>query len=290
MKFIHLTDPHLVPPGERIYGLDPEARLRSAIADINKTQGDAAFVLVTGDLTHRGKPAAYALLRRALGELVIPCHLLLGNHDDRGAFRDAFPEVATDEHGFVQSVVETPAGPLLLLDTNQPGTASGWFCERRLAWLDRTLGAAKGQRAMLAMHHPPFDVVLPALDAIGLVQKAELGAVLARHAVRHIFFGHVHRPIHGTWRNIPFSTLRALNHQVALQFEPDVSGDGRRRILGSHEPAAYSIVLIDHDSIIIHVHDFLDASPRFYLSDEAQRARTTGELEGRLVIGPAVGS
>jgi 3',5'-cyclic AMP phosphodiesterase CpdA len=279
MKFIHLTDPHLVPPGEGLYGLDPEARLRAAIADVNKTQRDAAFVLVTGDLTHRGKPAAYGLLERVLGDLTIPCHLLLGNHDDRRAFRDAFPEVATDEHGFVQSIVATAAGPLVLLDTNQPGTSAGWFCERRIAWLDRTLGMLKGEQVMLAMHHPPFDVALPALDAIGLVQKAELGAVLARHPIRHMFFGHVHRPIHGTWRNIPFSTIRALNHQVALQFEPELSEDGRRLVPGSHEPPAYSIVLVDHESIVIHVHDFLDASPRFYLSDPAaQRARSVGEL------------
>src|SRR6186713_1052323 len=111
MKFIHLTDPHLVPPGDRLYGLDPETRLRAAIADIAKTQRDAAFVLVTGDLTHSGKPAAYDLLRRVLDDLTFPYHLLLGNHDDRQAFRDTFPEVPTDDDGFVQSVVETPAGP-----------------------------------------------------------------------------------------------------------------------------------------------------------------------------------
>jgi 3',5'-cyclic AMP phosphodiesterase CpdA len=181
----------------------------------------------------------------------------------------------------VQSVVKTPAGPLVLLDTNQPGTAAGWFCERRLAWLDRTLGALKGEPALLAMHHPPFDVAQPALDAIGLVQKAELSAVFARHAIRHIFFGHVHRPIHGTWRNIPFSTLRALNHQVALQFELKVSERGRRLVPGSHEPPAYSIVLIDPESIIIHVHDFLDSSLRFNLSEAAQQARTAAELDGR---------
>ncbi|WP_119301381.1 phosphodiesterase [Dongia deserti] len=285
MKFIHLTDPHLVPAGERLYGLDPEARLRAAVADINKNQPDAAFVLATGDLTHRGKPAAYNVLRRALEDLTVPWHLMLGNHDDRQAFRDAFPEVPTDEHGFIQSVVETPAGPLVLLDTNQPGTAAGWFCDRRIAWLDRTLAALKGERAMLAMHHPPFDVALPALDAIGLVQKAELGAVLAKHPVRHIFFGHVHRPIHGAWRDIPFSTLRALNHQVALQFTLEGGEGGRRRVPGSHEPPAYSIVLADRESIVIHVHDFLDASPRFYLSEEeAQRARSVEELEARTVV------
>lgn len=29
-KRIHLSDPHLVQPGERLFGLDPAARLRAA--------------------------------------------------------------------------------------------------------------------------------------------------------------------------------------------------------------------------------------------------------------------
>ena len=51
-KFIHLTDTHLANPGLKLYGLDPRARLDAAIADINQHQSDAAFAVVTGDLTH----------------------------------------------------------------------------------------------------------------------------------------------------------------------------------------------------------------------------------------------
>jgi hypothetical protein len=48
---------------------------------------------------------------------------------------------------------------------------------------------------------------------------------------------------------------------------------------GSHEPPAYSIVLVHPESIVIHTHDFLDASPRFTLSEVAQQARTAAELK-----------
>jgi 3',5'-cyclic-AMP phosphodiesterase len=51
LKVIHLTDLHLTPPGETIFGLDPNARLQAAIADINASHRDAALVLLTGDLT-----------------------------------------------------------------------------------------------------------------------------------------------------------------------------------------------------------------------------------------------
>ena len=31
----------------------------------------------------------------------------------------------------------------------------------------------------------------------------------------------------------------------------------------SLEPPAYAIILIDNDSTIVHLHDFLDASPKY---------------------------
>lgn len=268
MKFIHLTDPHLVPPGRRLYGLDPNARLGAAIADINANHGDAAFVLISGDLAHHGEPSVYEALKTSLGQLTPPCHLLIGNHDDRDAFLRAFPAAPVNEDGFVQGLVATPAGPLVLLDTHEPGTHEGCLCKRRLAWLDRTLEALHGQAVLLAMHHPPLPVALPAMDALGLRQHRDLAGILTRHGnVRHIFFGHVHRPLHGIWEGIPFSTQRGLNHQVAMH-----SG-AQPGIPGSHEPPAYAIVLVDDASVIIHVHDFLDASPRFDLFDkEAESA------------------
>ena len=275
MKFIHLTDLHLVPPPRRLYGLDPNARLRAAIADINANHGDAAFVLITGDLAHHGEPAAYQALKDCLLQLALPCHLLIGNHDDRAAFLHAFPAAPVDEGGFVQGLVPMPAGTLVLLDTHEPGTHEGRLCERRLAWLERTLAGMRGQPVFLAMHHPPLGLALPAMDALALRQQEELAEILARHGgIRHIFFGHVHRPVHGVWRGIPFSTQRGLNHQVALH------AGAQSGIPGSHEPPAYAIVWIDHESLIVHVHDFLDASPRFDLLDRAaERAQSRDLVE-----------
>ena len=67
MKFIHLTDTHLVPAPRRLFALDPRARLTAAVADINRRHADAAMVAVTGDLTHWGEPGAYADLRAITG-------------------------------------------------------------------------------------------------------------------------------------------------------------------------------------------------------------------------------
>ena len=36
MKFIHITDPHLVPSPEKLFALDPRERLAQAVAEINR--------------------------------------------------------------------------------------------------------------------------------------------------------------------------------------------------------------------------------------------------------------
>ena len=125
MKFIHFTDPHLVRPGRTLYGLDLQGQLDACVASINELHGDAEFCLVTGDLTHYGEPGAYGLLKQSLARLSIPCHMIVGNHDEREAFLAAFPETPVDVNGYVQYVVESPAGRFVMLDTLIAGTHAG---------------------------------------------------------------------------------------------------------------------------------------------------------------------
>ena len=58
MKLLHITDPHLVTPGELLYGTDPYDRLSACIDDALANHSDAALCVITGDLAHRGEPAA----------------------------------------------------------------------------------------------------------------------------------------------------------------------------------------------------------------------------------------
>ncbi|WP_078118793.1 phosphodiesterase [Thiosocius teredinicola] len=262
MKLIHLTDPHLCKPGRKIYGLNPLDRLQAAIASINQDHADADLCIITGDLAHTAEPEAYEALARCLDTLAIPCRLVMGNHDSRVLLLDRFSGLGVDDNGFVQYRVQTPAGGFYVLDSVQPGTHQGAYCQARRAWLREQLNAYPDQDAFLFMHHPPFKVGIAAMDNIGIRQDDAdaLGALLDEYDnVRHLFFGHLHRPLSGSWKGIGFSTLRATNHQVWLDFR---SGD---IIAGSHEPPAYAIVLIDRDQLVVHTHDFLDASPKFDL-------------------------
>lgn len=273
LKLLQMTDCHILPPGETIFESDPAARLAAAIEDINRNHRDAALCVLTGDLTHHGDAAAYAVLAELLSALRVPWHLVPGNHDDREAMKAAFPDLAQDRNGFLQSVRPTASGLLLFLDTVQPGIHSGVYCRQRLDWLSEILIAAGSSPVYLFMHHPPMRIAMPRLDQYRLTDHAELGRVLARHPnIRHIFCGHVHRPVSGSWQGIPFSALPGTNHQNLLDFR-----DGRENI-ASLEPPAYAVIFCEADTTAVHLNSFLDDSPRFLYDPAAPVAEQIRRL------------
>lgn len=265
LTFIQLTDLHLVSPGSLLYGIDPLARLEAAVADIAARHGPAsacpaAFAVVTGDMTHDGDDATYRALAAALSRLPFPVHPMVGNHDSRALLRAAFPALPADRDGFVQYGFDTPAGRFILLDTLAPGAAHGELCRRRLASLDAELSGSSAP-VFLFMHHPPLSIGLAAMDRLRLRQADDLLAVLAPHRarLRHIFFGHVHRPVSGSWHGVPFSTLPALGHQLALDFAATDT------FPGSLEPPGYAVVQVTDSAVVVHTHGFLDRTATFNL-------------------------
>lgn len=136
----------------------------------------------------------------------------------------------------------------------------GVFCERRAAWLAGEL-ASHAEPVYLFMHHPPCAVGIAAMDSISLRDASWLRGALERHPgrIRHLFFGHLHRPLAGSWLGIPVSTLRGTNHQVALDLHAGP------KIPGSHEPPQYAVVLAGNEQTIVHLHDYQDGSARFEL-------------------------
>jgi len=265
-SFLHVSDLHVTPEGAPLlYGLDPGLRLAEAVADMAARFGPGSahpveFLVVTGDLTHHGEPGAYARLSAILGRLPFPVHLLLGNHDDRAAFTAAFPATPRDGQGFIQQALPTPAGLFLMLDTNEPGTHAGRLCAARLGWLAARLAESEGD-VLLFLHHPPFRVGISRMDEIPLLDAEALWQVLAAHAprIRHMFHGHLHRPLSGSWRGIAFSSLRGTSHQVALDLSE------RETVPGSHEPPAYALVRVSEEGVVVHTHDFLDETNSFEL-------------------------
>jgi 3',5'-cyclic AMP phosphodiesterase CpdA len=268
MKLIHITDPHLVPPGRSLYQLDPYERLAQCLDDVLAHHADAAFCVITGDLAHKGESAAYEGLATQLARLPMPVYALPGNHDMRAPMRAALPRVLDDGGGFMQAVLRRAEGDFLFLDTLDDGVNGGLYCEQRQSWLRARLDEAGERPVYLFMHHPPFPIGIPCLDRISLAKPESFAALLeGRRNIRHIFYGHVHRPVCGSWRGIPVSTMRGLNHQVPFDLHTEAS------VPKSHEPPAYAVAFIDSDQVIVHFHDFLDRRTLVKVGDHFEYAR-----------------
>lgn len=262
MKFIHLTDLHLVPPGQKLWGLDPLARLDACLEDVSRHHSDAAFCVITGDLAERGETIAYETLLERLARFPLETHLLVGNHDDRANYLKVFG--GADSSGHVQKALQRDGRTFLLLDTLKgPPSSAGRYDLPRRAWLKAELGKAAGTPISIFMHHPPFNIGHPLMDLIKLDDAEVFATLLDGHDVRHIFFGHAHRPISGQWRGIAFSALPGLNHQLPL------AGASVPTIY-SDEPPMYSVVLLDGNDTIVHSDAFLDRAPA-QMPPEAER-------------------
>ena len=255
MKIVQITDTHLVPPGERVYGIDPVERLAACVDHINAHHADAAFCVLSGDLTDRGDVATYRTLEKVLRPLAPPYHLMVGNHDDRAALREVFPGTPVDDNGFVQCVLDTPLGQVFLLDTVVAGSHGGAYCAQRAAWLAARLDEAEERPVYLFLHHPPFAIGIPSMDRMRLADPGPLiEALRGRSNPRHLFFGHVHRPVSGAWRGIPFSATKGTAHQVALDLHTESP------VPKTREAPTYAVILLGADPTEVNHADCLDRS------------------------------
>ena len=246
-KILVFTDLHIKAEG-RIIGLDPVARFEIARDQALADHPDAEMVVLTGDLTHSGKPAEYARLAELLAPFPMPVLPMIGNHDDRAAFRAAFPG-APEAEGFVQAVVPLGAHTLITLDSkSEADHHAGRLCATRLAFLDAALAEAPGPVTVFC-HHPPFAIGFPGMDAIALVNGAELTERLAAHGRAYLVAGHVHRTISGCRAGVPFTIFKSPCHQAPLDLA------GADSTASTDEAGAYGLLLLEADGIVAHSQD-----------------------------------
>jgi hypothetical protein len=149
----------------------------------------------------------------------------------------------------------------LFLDTHaSPDTSAGAYCRARCQWLKAELEAARNGAVYLFMHHPPFDIEHNLMDSIGLREPAAFAEAIKGYPIRHIFFGHAHRPVSGQWQGIGFSSIPGTCHQLPLVGEslPTVYSD---------EPAMYAVIYLFAERLIVHADAFLDRKPAVMASD-----------------------
>jgi 3',5'-cyclic-AMP phosphodiesterase len=241
---VQLSDAHVRDDDDQ-----PERMLADAVRRIVAMDPAPGAVLLTGDLTEHGRPHEYERVRELLAPLGMPVHVLGGNHDDREAMLAAFPP---EEPGDGDYRYVTRCGPLRLVvvDTTEPGRIEGRLGEERLGWLAARLAEDRETPTVVAMHHPPLVIGIPAWDAIGLpaADHVACGEILARHPqVLRVVAGHVHRAALGTSGGRPVFTCPSTWIQGRLDF-------GRPDELDLvPEPPGYAVHAVAGGGITTHV-------------------------------------
>lgn len=202
-----IADPHVSPDAEGTWKLyhRTEARLMTAIADINRLAVDAAVFV--GDLTRDGHCREFDRLDELLDQCAVPVLAVPGNHDVPKEYDDHrtppllefISQYTPGSLPFIErvgSVDIVGINTAWMPDGSLDETHSGAISRAQLDWLERTLPEI--ETPIIAMHHtaaPGSDHAYRANDVeYRLANADELTAVLQRHDVGLCFTGHVHWP------------------------------------------------------------------------------------------------
>jgi 3',5'-cyclic-AMP phosphodiesterase len=205
-------------------------------------------VLISGDLAEHGAADEYERVAELAGRLEAPLHVLAGNHDDRAALRRNFGLPGMDAEP-VQYAADLGPLRLVVLDSTRPGEDPGELDAGRLAWLEATLAAGPDVPTLLALHHPPVAIGIPAFDAIGLPadDRRALGEVVRAHPqVHRIVAGHVHRTVYAELGGRSVLAAPSTYVQARLDF-------GAEEIRFSDDPAGFVVHVWLDGELVSHV-------------------------------------
>lgn len=215
MLIAQLTDLHIGFERDNPDELN-SARLTQALKWLKAQERQPDMLLLTGDLTEHGDIASYERLRSAVAGCGFPVHLCVGNHDDRAALKQVFPETPVED-GFVQYVVDTPEVRIIVLDTLDPGHHGGAFCERRMAWLKAKLAEVPDKPILLALHHPPIETGIAWMTTHPQEPwVAMIDAAIGDRDDVTMICGHIHRSITTRWKGRTLSVAPSSAPQVAI--------------------------------------------------------------------------
>ncbi len=259
LKFIILSDLHIVPEGKLSHGLDTTDRLNQAVDFVNEAHADAEFVICAGDLADHGEAAAYNRFKSAIERLKLPTYLTLGNHDHRPTFLDIFGSDLATETGNVDHFIDVRGYRVIVLDSSDPElNGSGRITAAQLSWLGHRLNEALDRPVVIVLHHniTRFHVQT---DFIILEDPNAFIEVVRRHPdVRQVISGHVHMTTAGSVGGVPFCTLGGGHYAIDPVLEsrsgPVPAGSVPRR----EGPGQLAVVLCDESSVVVHMENFLD--------------------------------
>jgi 3',5'-cyclic-AMP phosphodiesterase len=255
LKFVVMSDLHLVPEGELSMTLDTYERLEQAIETVVSRHGDADFCILAGDLADLGETAAYQRLQSLIARLPIPVHITLGNHDDRPTFLSVFGQHYAAETGKVDKVIDVKGYRVIMLDSSEPGRVDGVLEQAQIDWLYQRLAEAKDRPVIVVLHHNANALHIES-DTIRMLEPQGFIDALKSHPdVRQVIAGHVHLTSTASWQGLPFTTLAGGHYSVG--FAVDQPGAPFPRLTG---PGQMALVVGTPDRTTVLFEDFIHGS------------------------------
>jgi 3',5'-cyclic AMP phosphodiesterase CpdA len=261
---LHLSDTHFVAQGDLYDAVDSEQTLTQLFAELEASGSRPEAIVFTGDLADKGDPIAYAKLKAIvepaaarLGARVI---WVMGNHDDRGAFRETLlgQEPLTTP---IDRVHMVNGLRIIALDSTVPGQHHGEISGAQLDWLAEELSSPAPHGTILALHHPPVPSVLDLAVMVELRDQGELAEVLEGSDVRSIIAGHLHYSSTAMFAGIPVSVASATCYTQDL----NVPVGGTRARVGAQ---AFNLVHV-YENTVLHSVVPIGAYPQLsYVSAE----------------------
>ena len=211
---LHVSDTHFVGDGDLLHErVDSDKNLRELFEGFAKANTRPEAIVFTGDLADTGRPDAYrrlrALVEPVAAELGAQVIWVMGNHDERVAFRRGLLDEDADASEPVDRVFDVNGLRIIALDSTVPGHHFGEISPEQLEWLARELEAPAPHGTLLALHHPPVPSPLGLIALVELRDQERLAEVIRGTDVRGILGGHLHYSTHSTFAGVPVSVASA---------------------------------------------------------------------------------
>jgi 3',5'-cyclic-AMP phosphodiesterase len=271
---LHISDTHLLAGGRMLYDrVAADRHLQALFDEFEASGGRPDAIVFTGDLADRGEAEAYARLRAivdpAAGRLGARVIWVMGNHDDRAAFRSGLLDDGVGGYRSVDRVDDVNGLRVITLDTSVPGHHHGEVAPEQLDWLAEELSIAAPHGTILAMHHPPVPSVLDLAVSVELRDQTGLAEIVEGSDIRSIIAGHLHYSSTATFAGVPVSVASASCYTQDL----NVPVGGTR---GRDGARAFNLVHV-YPTTVLHSVVPLGSFPALDFIDADESARRLAE-------------
>lgn len=193
LKVVQITDMHLfADKAQQLQGHCTYQNLVETVDFLVAAKEEPHFILVTGDISQDGSEESYQLAREQFERLNAAVYWIHGNHDDESIVKPIF-----EPSSRLQPLrhFTTPSWDFIALNTCRRATDDGYLEASELASFWQNIEVAKSNHKNIAvvMHHHPYPVATPLVDACMLQQADDFLEQIKQHPeIKLMMCGHVH--------------------------------------------------------------------------------------------------